>query len=231
MDCSLPSSSVHGILQVRILEWVAISFSRGSSWPGNRTLVSCITSRFFPNWAMREANKVLCWFYFLNVFGNTFVIKINASSVCALPEIVCAPLVVHFEKQRVRYSIVTACQVCTQLSRNLYLRTEWRLLPCCHFFRWIHLSMKRHEVLLKHMWVGLPLLPLSTPLNWLSLLFYLGFVWGKKQTVIISTLHTPLVFPFEHIWPQKWVSVFPADTDFLLGHGSVSGRKERKSGN
>ena len=33
MDCSLPSSSVHGISQVRILEWVAISFSRGSSWP------------------------------------------------------------------------------------------------------------------------------------------------------------------------------------------------------
>ena len=37
MDCSLPSSSVHGIFQVRTLEWVAISFSRGSSRPGNRT--------------------------------------------------------------------------------------------------------------------------------------------------------------------------------------------------
>ena len=34
MDCSPPGSSIHGILQVRILEWVAISFSRGSSWPG-----------------------------------------------------------------------------------------------------------------------------------------------------------------------------------------------------
>ena len=34
MDCSLPGSSVHGILQARRLEWVAISFSRGSSWPG-----------------------------------------------------------------------------------------------------------------------------------------------------------------------------------------------------
>ena len=36
MDCSSPHSSVHGIFQVRILEWVAISFSRGSSWPGDR---------------------------------------------------------------------------------------------------------------------------------------------------------------------------------------------------
>ena len=35
MDCSLPGSSVHGILQARVLEWVAISFSRGSSWPRN----------------------------------------------------------------------------------------------------------------------------------------------------------------------------------------------------
>ena len=41
MDCSLPGSSVHGILQARILEWVAISSSRGSSWPRDQTCVSC----------------------------------------------------------------------------------------------------------------------------------------------------------------------------------------------
>ena len=45
--CSPPSSSVHGILQARILEWVAISFSRGSSWPRDWTWVSCIAGRFF----------------------------------------------------------------------------------------------------------------------------------------------------------------------------------------
>ena len=43
MDCSLPASSVHGISQARILEWGAISSSRGSSWPRNRTLVSYIS--------------------------------------------------------------------------------------------------------------------------------------------------------------------------------------------
>ena len=47
MDCSPPGSSVHGILQERILEWVAIPFSRGSSWPRDQTWVSCIAGRFF----------------------------------------------------------------------------------------------------------------------------------------------------------------------------------------
>ena len=47
MNCSPPGFSVHGILQARILEWVAISFSRGSSQPRDRTQVSCIAGRFF----------------------------------------------------------------------------------------------------------------------------------------------------------------------------------------
>ena len=42
MDCSLPGSSVHGILRARILEYVAISFFRGSSWPSDWTYISCI---------------------------------------------------------------------------------------------------------------------------------------------------------------------------------------------
>ena len=44
---SLPGSSLHGILQARILEWVAISFSRGSSQPRDQTQVSCIAGRHF----------------------------------------------------------------------------------------------------------------------------------------------------------------------------------------
>ena len=55
LDCSPPGSSVHGILQARILEWVAISFSRGSSRPRDRTWVSCITGRCFTLWASTEA--------------------------------------------------------------------------------------------------------------------------------------------------------------------------------
>ena len=54
MVCSLPGSSVHGIIQARILEWVVYPFSRESSQPRNRTRVSCIAGRFFTSWATRE---------------------------------------------------------------------------------------------------------------------------------------------------------------------------------
>ena len=47
MDCSLPGSSLHGILQARVLEWVAISFSRGSSRPRDQTRISRIPGRRF----------------------------------------------------------------------------------------------------------------------------------------------------------------------------------------
>ena len=55
MDCSPPGSSVHGILQARIVEWVAMPSSRRSSWPRNQTKVSCVAGRFFTIWATREA--------------------------------------------------------------------------------------------------------------------------------------------------------------------------------
>ena len=58
--CQAPPSM--RILQARILEWVAIYFSRGSSWLRDRNWVSCITGRFFTDWAMRVSycNKIIC---------------------------------------------------------------------------------------------------------------------------------------------------------------------------
>ena len=56
LDYSWPGSSVHEILQARILEWVAISFSRGSSWPRNQTNISCIAGRLF-DWAITGAGR------------------------------------------------------------------------------------------------------------------------------------------------------------------------------
>ena len=56
MDCSLPGSSVHGIFQARVLEWVAISFSRGSSRPRDRTQVSIVG---FTLWATREVTALI----------------------------------------------------------------------------------------------------------------------------------------------------------------------------
>ena len=55
MDCSLPGSCVHGFLQARILEWVAMPCSRGSSPPRDSTHVFCITARLFIHWATWEA--------------------------------------------------------------------------------------------------------------------------------------------------------------------------------
>ena len=55
MDCSLPGSSVHRLLQTRILEWVAVPFSRGSSQARDRTHISHTADRFFTVWVTREA--------------------------------------------------------------------------------------------------------------------------------------------------------------------------------
>ena len=49
--------TVHGILQARIVEWVAFPFSKGSSQPRDRTQVSHIEGRFFASWATREAQE------------------------------------------------------------------------------------------------------------------------------------------------------------------------------
>ena len=52
--CDFMDYTVHGVLQARILEWVAYLLSSGSSWPRNWTRVSCIAGRFFTTWAIRE---------------------------------------------------------------------------------------------------------------------------------------------------------------------------------
>ena len=59
VDYSLPGSPVHGILQAIILEWVAVPFSRGSSWPRDQTQVSHIAGGFFTIWVPREAHSWL----------------------------------------------------------------------------------------------------------------------------------------------------------------------------
>ena len=74
MDCSPPSSSAHGILQVRILEWVAISFSRRSSQPRDWTRIPHTAGGFFTVWTTREAQEywsvcvcVCVWNHFSHV--------------------------------------------------------------------------------------------------------------------------------------------------------------------
>ena len=61
--------TVHGILQARILEWVVFPFSRGSSWPRDRTQVSHIAGGFFTSWATREAK--IRYYAFHGIFLNS----------------------------------------------------------------------------------------------------------------------------------------------------------------
>ena len=72
MDYNPSVSSVHGIFQARILEWVAISFSRGSSWPRYQTRVSYIAGRLCTIWATREA-QIQKEIYHQLVINNMFL--------------------------------------------------------------------------------------------------------------------------------------------------------------
>ena len=72
MDCSSPGSSVHGISQARMLEWVAISFSRRSSWQRDQTQVACITSRFF---ATESPGKPHTYIHLTNKHSNKIIMS------------------------------------------------------------------------------------------------------------------------------------------------------------
>ena len=77
IDCSLPGSSVHGIFQAIVLEWIAISFSRGSSWPRDWTWVSCIVDRRFTPPGKLKKQK---YYYFQVLELQLGIIKINCNS-------------------------------------------------------------------------------------------------------------------------------------------------------
>ena len=67
----LPGSSIHGIFQTRVLEWVAISFSRGSSQPRDWICVSCIGRQILYHWATWEASKKLVYLSILSKRDHT----------------------------------------------------------------------------------------------------------------------------------------------------------------
>ena len=86
--CDPMDYTVQGILQARILEWVAYPFSSGSSWPRNQTGASCIEGGFFTNWAMREAQTSKRMLTNPDKSGNSYLlpnlIENGSSIVCCL---------------------------------------------------------------------------------------------------------------------------------------------------
>ena len=115
MDCSPPGFSVHGILQARILEWVAISFSRRSSQPRNRTWVSCIAGRHFNLWATREAPK-----WFLGCAYNLLFIFL--SSVAKWYPTLCDPIDFSMTGFTVLYHLLQFAQI----------HVHWVMMPSNH---------------------------------------------------------------------------------------------------
>ena len=100
--CNPMDYTVHGILQARILEWVAFPFSRGFSQPRDRTQVSCITGGFFTNWAIRKAKNlalVVCFLLPLKrerKMSDTCSLHLETSNLPA-----CYPLIPRFSFRRI----------------------------------------------------------------------------------------------------------------------------------
>ena len=122
MDCSPPGCSVHGILQARILEWVAAPFSRRLSQPRDQTQVSCIAGRCFTIWVTQGSpNPYMTTWKTIALTMRTFVGKVmsllfNVLSNCFLNE----------------------------------LWTDTLVLSCCHFFTegaWCSLFMSLWGIL------------------------------------------------------------------------------------
>ena len=126
--------SVHGILQARILEWVAISYSRGSSQPRYQTWVSCITGRFFTIWATICQYKIkrFVFFFFKSPFklwsfwkpalGRTWLHSLSCSALLWPPVwVFCScifklgcfflPLVCHLEDVGAPWGLIGALSV------------------------------------------------------------------------------------------------------------------------
>ena len=114
MNCRLPGSSIHGISKARILEWVAISFSRGSSQPRNWTSVFCIARWILYHWVTMEALRldfIIC---------NSLVEQINSILV----------LVISYRKyQSSEYQILGTLflRKCYRMRRKVVLSLYWYL--------------------------------------------------------------------------------------------------------
>ena len=128
MDCSPPGSSVHGILLARILEWVAIPFSKWSSQPGDQTWVSCIAGRFFTIWTTREAHQDRI--KGTGLFGNIF--KIFSLGLWLISEQICwsfsgLPVATVQESQSPASEHITHWVLCPKIWRERDVYGLWGL--------------------------------------------------------------------------------------------------------
>ena len=107
--CCSPGSSVHGILQARILEWVAIPFSGSSNWSRDQTWVSRITGRFFTIWAMREHPlwKSQVRDYLLQESPGPLVLQPGQWRMLSVLPVL--PLVLYWQKRKRKVLVTQSC--------------------------------------------------------------------------------------------------------------------------
>ena len=126
MDCGLPGSSVHGVLQLRILEWVAISFSRGSSWSRDQVRVSCIEAGSLPTELQGKPKVYPCccrWKDFI-LFFNSWIIFCCVYTLHLLYPFI-YPWSLRFlpcQRQRGSFSSLS----CEKLVGFLEVKSTWR---------------------------------------------------------------------------------------------------------
>ena len=153
MDCSPPGSSVHGILQARIPEWVAIPFSRRSSQPRDLSRVSRIAGRFFTLWATNGHNLTLWAFLQLMVPSSlsfSFLIWLHGTTKPP-------------KKQRVAYPQIT--NLVSPVSEDLFWGS---------FEIWHNCILHQTQISLSQDWLK-KLLPVWPPVHFLILLLVTAY--------------------------------------------------------
>ena len=225
MDYSLPGSSVHQISQARILKWVAISFSRGSSQPRDRTWVSCIGRRIFYHWATRKVlsecrflrnNRPLALRFQASVLScqaSIFLPVIGRSldAMLCTRYFTCAPrLFITIQSGRPHdCTWVTNKETDTERGQLLQVRDQVNTDPNVQLTSiWLHLHAINH-------WDSLS--PQQTTASWL---FFLSCSFTSKLIASVnSMMYKPISFHF-YFWRDSCgIQGFSAST--LLTRGAV----------
>ena len=187
MDYCPPGSSVHGILQARILEWVAMPSCKESSWPRDRTQVSCIAGRFFYPWTTYEAhgnhregqireNVPLK----IDSIGKTWTCSMKGgvyqADECFSPGMMSVEVIKRSD------ALLFRCEVSSSVTRGL----QHARLPCLSLSPRVCSNKSMELVMLSnHLILGSPILPLSWP--------HLGGFEGRG--VISMCIFFPFSFP------------------------------------
>ena len=135
MACNLPGSSVHGILQARILAWVAIPFSKGSFQPRDWTWVSCIASRFFIGF--RFTAKLSRWYFSYGPCPHTIMTLPPTVSIPHQSKTVITigkPSLTHHRPLTSRIHIRIHSQCCTFCGFGQIYNDLYSSLCCCVVF-------------------------------------------------------------------------------------------------